>query len=215
MNEASFLKDRDAFLASISEDLSAWIQPVFYEEGEQIHDSLASDTLIYLYRGKLKILVYDAAGKEFLTFVESPRFIGDTDFLELPSMQQKIYAVSDCEGFMIHTGDCRSLLLHDARFMQFLAESIAAVSRCRLEKELTQRTYPLKNRLAAFILQWSDEEGVFSLPITETARCMGAAYPYVHSVLTKLENAGMICRNASGLKITDRDKLEALRPAAF
>ena len=69
--------------------------------------------------------------------------------------------------------------------------------------------FPLKNRLAEFMLEM-EEENIYSVLHTEAAEYLGTSYRHLLLTLAQMTDQGVIKKAPGGYLILDRNKLQAL-----
>lgn len=118
-----------------------------------------------------------------LDFVEGPCFLGEMELLGVQKVTSGVTARTDCAGWMIRLEECREEMLNDPVFLRQLcifsnekAIRVTSTAACN-------QMYPLKNRLATFLLQ-SQRQGLYCEPHTQTAAYLGVSYRHLLSVLS-------------------------------
>ena len=74
-----------------------------------------------------------------------------------------------------------------------------------------RQSFPLKNRLAGFILETA-ENRVYGEPHTEAAEYLGATYRHLLYVIAEFYKEGLLHKSEVGYRITDADTLRKYLP---
>lgn len=111
---------------------------------------------------------------------------------------------------MIRLEECREEMLNDPVFLRQLCIFSNEKAICVTSTAACNQMYPLKNRLATFLLQ-SQRQGLYCEPHTQTAAYLGVSYRHLLSVLSDFVKGGLLRKTPAGYAILRPEGLEALR----
>ena len=135
-------------------DITSYASPVRYPSGTVIFPEWQKATqLLYLEEGKARCTMsHENGAVTILDFVEGPCFLGEMELLGVQKVTSGVTARTDCAGWMIRLEECREEMLNDPVFLRQLcifsnekAIRVTSTAACN-------QMYPLKNRLATFLL---------------------------------------------------------------
>ena len=193
-------------------DITSYASPVRYPSGTVIFPEWQKATqLLYLEEGKARCTMsHENGAVTILDFVEGPCFLGEMELLGVQKVTSGVTARTDCAGWMIRLEECREEMLNDPVFLRQLcifsnekAIRVTSTAACN-------QMYPLKNRLAPFLLQ-SQRQGLYCEPHTQTAAYLGVSYRHLLSVLSDFVKGGLLRKTPAGYAILRPEGLEALR----
>ncbi len=202
---------QDTFLSLFSFDISPYVRDVSYKKGETIFfPGDESEKLIYIYSGFSRCsFLYPDGRYALLDYAPSPAFYGELELLSIQQYKSFVEAVTDCRGYEIDTLHSKDKLLSDPVFLKNLASYIAG-KLFRVNKEMAKNlSYPLKKRLASYILD-NSPSGVYSLSHTDTAKYFSTSYRHLLFVFKELEEEKLIQKVGRGkYRIIDELRLKA------
>ncbi len=184
------------FPSLFSFDITPFLREAEYGKGESIFNiGDECGRLVYIYSGSSRCsLLYPST----LDYTEERAFYGE---FELPGNRKYTSlaeAASSCPGYVIDTAECREKLPLDAVFLKNLPVYIALkLLRVNL-KTSGNLTYPLRRRLAEYILS-SSENGIYTRSHSDTARCLSVSCRHLLYVLKSFEDEGLIERKRRGV----------------
>ena len=181
---------------------------LYYETGEELR-SPGRDFLYYLYQGRCKVSTVSANGKtHIVNTLKGPCLVGEIEFIT----RGEAYKVSALEGSYVIGIDLlkyRDKLLHDSRFLRALCRELAMKEKNSSIRMINSFAYPLKNRLAEFIIDYS-ENGVFRIKKTVTAESLGVSYRHLEKVMDEFIKARYLNKKGLQYRICDSRALEDL-----
>ena len=167
-------------------------------------------TLYFLAEGKVKIyMIHDNGKQSLIQFVDQGNYIGELSLLEAETTPKDVIAVQPCVCIAFPFAAFQTALLSDAPFLRHLCVYLGRELLTRTERLSQNQTYPLINRLAAFIL-FTAHAGVYQEPHGETAEYLGVSYRHLLYTLEKLKSENIICKQKTGYTIRNMRALRAL-----
>ena len=198
------------FLSLFSFDITPYVQEVEYLKGETIFNiGDEGGKLVYIYSGSSRCsLLYPDGKNATLDYTQERAFYGEFELLGIQKYTSLVEAATPCRACVVDTSKCRDLLLCDAVFLRNLSVYIATkLLRVNL-KTSVNLSYPLRRRLAEYILS-SSESGIYSISHSDTARCLSVSYRHLLYVLRSFEDEGLIARTGRGVyRIENPEALE-------
>lgn len=164
--------------------------------------------LFYLVNGRAKLyLSHDNGRITLINFLTAPCFIGEMELLDDERLANGVQAITVCECYAIRLDECREKLLNDTKFLRYICRFLSRKAIGNTANYSRNQSYPLKNRLAAFMLEtaWN---GVYREPHGEVAEYLGVTYRHLLYVLADFVKTGLIEKTSAGYRISD---IEALR----
>ena len=104
----------------------------------------------------------------------------------------------------------REKLLGDALFLKHLCQLMGHKLIANRDVFTAGQAYPLKNRLAAYLLLVIPKGAPLSQPLTGVARYLGVTYRHLLRVMGDLQKQGLLQKQADGYRISDRPALQKL-----
>lgn len=197
----------DIFSFDIKPYTSMWS----YEPGEKIcKEGETPSYLFYLSRGRAKVSLSHGNGKiTLINFLTAPCFIGEMELLDKNKLSDEVKAVTVCECYAIKIEECKEELLQDSKFLRFLCQYLSSKAIGNTSNYARNQSYPLKNRLASFILD-SMEKGWYREPHTEAAEYLGVTYRHLLYVMADFVKKGILEKKESGYKVMDIEALQKI-----
>lgn len=192
------------------------ITPVRYKAGERVH-SAADDCvgMFLVVSGELRTYILSDRGKEFTLFrLGSGGVCVLTAACLLKSITFDVFvdAETDCELLLIHAVTLSKLHAQNPLIENFTlkmaADKFSAVVRV-LESMLFMT---FEQRLATFLLAEAEKNNAAVIRLThdQIAKYIGSAREVVSRAIKKFEKEGIVSLFRGGVKITDRDALQAI-----
>ncbi|MBR3227508.1 MAG: cyclic nucleotide-binding domain-containing protein [Erysipelotrichaceae bacterium] len=181
---------------------------LYYETGEDLR-SPGKDFLYYLYKGRCKVSTVSANGKtHIVNTLKAPCLVGEIEFIT----GGEAYKVSTLEGSYVIEIDLlryRNALLHDSCFLRALCKELAAKEKNSSIRMINSFAYPLKNRLAGFIIDYAEDD-VFRIKKTVIAESLGVSYRHLEKVMDEFVKAGYLDKKGLIYRLSDRSTLAKL-----
>lgn len=201
--EGKPLKDLFSF------DISPYAQWQVYPSGGVIFPPWEELTqLVYLVEGRAKCTTsLENGAVTILDFAQGPCFLGEMELLGVQEMSSEVTAQTECRGWVIQWEHCREKMLADPVFLRALCVASNEKAVRVTAAAVRNQNYPLKNRLATFLLN-TQHQGVYREPHAQAAAYLGGELP------PPLVGAGGLSAGRAGGKNTGRVPLARLgRPA--
>ena len=192
-------------------DVRPYSALVRFEAGDIIlSEGEANDALFFLEKGRVKVSATQPNGKVLIvSFIDAPAFLGELEFLGARELTNGVTAVLPCACWRIDGTRCRERILNDATFLRKLCVMQGRRFVQNAEKSAQSQSYPLKARLAQFILQTAPD-GVYREKHTEAAAYLGVTYRHYLYVLADMVDRGILEKTPQGYHIRDREDLRSL-----
>lgn len=205
------------FLSHFDFDITPYLSVVEFDGDETIlHEGTRPPFLYYIISGSLKRYVTHENGRvSLVNFLSGPCFIGEIEMLQKQRVAKGVKAITACVAFAVDFAACEDRILNDNKFLRHLIFYLSRNSVKSGYRQAANRAWPLKNRLARFILNTS-HNNIYRQRHTETSEYLGVTYRHLLYVIAELVEAGILCRTKRGYEITDRpalEKLAAVMPA--
>lgn len=184
---------------------------VRFEKNEVIYRTeFQRQYLIFFLRGKVQVCSNLSNGKSMLVcFYTSFQLLGDLEFCGIDTLSISLHAVEPCICITLQIPEIRLLLEKDDLFLRFLSQSLAKKLEASTINSSINLLYPLENRLASYLCQTS-ENGCFSENLTQLAELLCTSYRHLLRVIKSFQNEGILCREPSGYRITNPERLTEL-----
>ena len=171
---------------------------------ERLPESVISDAVFFVYRPGEEIVKTGKDPKYLFLMIEGEmELLGfDGDVLNVRATERTILAG-------IPVDRCRHLLLEDTVFLRRLCLEISRKEREKIFSIARTQGYPIRNRLAEFILETS-EDGRYHIRKVDASESLGTSYRRIQQVMSAFVNEGYLIREGTGYRINDRKALEVL-----
>lgn len=217
MNRINSIKSNDYYNHFLLEDYFSFdIRPytsvVRFEPNEVILQEGSKPTyLYYMLSGRAKLFLSHKKGSiSLINFLNAPCFVGEMELLDKEKSSDGVTAVSACICYAVQISDCGEKMLNDTIFLQYLCRFLNHKAIGNTYNYSKNQSYPLKVRLASFILMTSID-GVYREQHTEVAEFLGVTYRHLLFVLAEFVKEGLLIKTDGGYRI---NKIEELRKAA-
>lgn len=194
-------------------DISPWAAVARFAGGNVIlREGEPVRRLYFLAEGRVKASVTHENGKTTLTsFLSAPCFLGEMELLGARPADRplKITAITPCACCALDFA-LADRMLADPRFLRTLCGYLSAKAVRNTDDYARGRTYPMKCRLARFILLTA-RDGWYREAHAEAADYLGVSYRHLLYVLSGFVQCGWLERTAAGYRVIDE---AALRNAA-
>ncbi len=192
-------------------DITPYTTPKQYFAGDTINQE-GSDVqiLLFIEEGTATCTDTEENGVEnLIAYLQGPCFIGDLELVGARKSSSGVTAITDCTCTVIHLSRCRDLVLNDVKFLQYLCKNFAQKTVRNSRNMLMGKSYPLKNRLATFLLDMQNK-GLYTIPHTEASSYLGVSYRHFLFVMKEFQEDGWIEKTRSGYRISNQRALEEL-----
>lgn len=185
-----------------------------FRKGEFLcEERVAPRRLYFLMDGKVKLSMIHQDGSVTLAqYFEAVSVLGELELLGIRSQSQSIEAVQDAVCIALPFERCGALMLSDTVFLRNLSRFLAEKMLRSVDKLVATQSYPLENRLAAYLLETEEDRGMapggwMKLRLTDLAQYLGCSYRHLSRVMGQFAEAGWIEKERTRLRITDRTAL--------
>lgn len=185
-----------------------------FRRGEYVcEERMTPNRLYFLMDGRVKLSMIHQDGSVTLAqYFEAVTVLGELELLGIRSQSQTIQAVQDSVCIALPFERCRTLLLSDAVFLRNLSRFLAEKMLRSVDKLVATQSYPLENRLAAYLLETEEARGVgpggwMKIRLTDLSQYLGCSYRHLSRVVGQFAGAGWIEKERVRLRITDRTAL--------
>lgn len=166
--------------------------------------------LFYLAHGRAKLYATLANGRvSLIDFLDSPCFIGEIELIDETHIPRAVQAIETCWCLALPMKPFRTQLLNDVLFLRNLCTALSRKNYRNIVSSTQNQSFPLANRLAAFILL-TQHEGLYQEKHTQAAEYMGVSYRHLLYVIAQFTRDGMLRKQKSGYIVHDKRALAAL-----
>lgn len=206
--------DKKLFEELFDMDIGLYLEEREFQPDEFImREGERSEYLYYLTEGRAKLFLSQENGRiSLINFIEAPCFIGEMELLDEERLPQGVKAISFCKCYRIRMASCKEELLQDAKFLRHLCIFLSEKATKNTNNYMRNQSYPLKVRLAEFILKMSVND-CYREPHTEVAEFLGVTYRHLLYVLAQFVEDGVLEKTKYGYQIRDRERLEGIAGA--
>ena len=145
-----------------------------------------------------------------LDFAQGPCFLVEMELLGVQEMSSEVTAQTECQGWVIQWEHCREKMLADPVFLRALCVASNEKAVRVTAAAVRNQNYPLKNRLATFLLN-TQHQGVYREPHAQAAAYLGVSYRHLLSVLAAFQREGLVEKTPEGYHLRDWAGLRALQ----
>ena len=156
----------------IDEELENHVEIQFFQKEELILK--AGEKLNYYYllvEGKIKVSYLFENGKSMLMKVYSAfNVIGDIEIMKNQPVRCDVEAITDTYLLTIPADLIRKSYMNNVRFLQHLVLSLSTKLEATINNTSYNFIYPLKNRLASYLMEYLREEDLLNEKSEKTAQ---------------------------------------------
>lgn len=192
-------------------DISPYVRLVEFQPDDMIlNDNEALEYLFFLADGRAKLYLTHANGKiSLVNFIDSPCFLGEMELFGAQERTNAVKAITLCRCFAISLRECKRYIINDIRFLKRICLSLGKKALANTDNYSRNQAYPLKNRLASYILLTS-HNGMYAERHTEAAEYLGVTYRHLLYVMAEFVKDHILEKTEAGYRIIDRDSLVSL-----
>ena len=162
--------------------------------------------LYYLLEGRCRVRTLNQEGKSFiLNTIIAPALVGEIELIT-EDVSFSVETIDRCTLIALPFNSCREKLLNDSRFLLHLCELLTEKEREHALKLVQYTSYPLENRLSAFILENAVNDRL-SIKKTVIAESLGVSYRHLETVMKNFTEKGILSKNRLVYTITDKEEL--------
>ena len=205
------LMDSSGYLQQFSTDMTSHTRLFRIEAGEYIvKEGERPDYLFYRAQGRAKLYVTMPNGRvSLIDFFTSPCFIGEMELLNEEFEVRAVQAIETSWCLALGMKQHRNQLLNDVIFLRSLCILLSVKNYRNIISATQNQSFPLANRLAAFILL-TQNEGVYQEKHTQAAEYLGVSYRHLLYVLAQFQRDGLIGKQGGGYLIREPKILAGL-----
>ena len=193
-------------------DIRPYIQLYYFKKGTALYrENGTVDCLYFVMSGQVSVSLTQKNGRtSTVELVPGQGVLGELELVGAQCGPQEACAMTDvwCLGFPLK--QCREKLLGDALFLKHLCQLMGHKLIANRDVFTACQAYPLKNRLAAYLLLVIPKGAPLSQPLTGVARYLGVTYRHLLRVMGDLQKQGLLQKQADGYRISDRPALQKL-----
>lgn len=184
-----------------------------YEKGELI---VAADerllSMMILVSGTAQVCSYSPDGKlVVVAHAEPPQMIGDIEYLQDKKTLHHVYAKSRVRVIAISADVLPMYCTDSLAFYRLICRNLINKLYDTSYEYSRSLLYPAKNRLAKYLADHVDGDGMVYLKIKDTAEKLGITTRHLSRLINDFERLGIIKRvGAKVFDIIQEDKLQAL-----
>lgn len=205
------LMNESAYRSQFSFDAAAGARLYQVDAGEYIvKEGERPAYLFYLARGRAKLYVTLSNGRvSLIDFFAAPCFIGEMELLNENFEARAVQTIETSWCLALPVKRYRTLLLNDVLFLRNLCVLLSRKNYRNIVTSTQNQSFPLTNRLAAFILL-TQNEGVYCEKHTQVAEYLGVSYRHLLYVFAQFHREGMLKKLKCGYLIIGWEALTAL-----
>ncbi|WP_341876690.1 transcriptional regulator YeiL [Defluviitalea saccharophila] len=202
-----------------SEDMSPFMELFLFKSGEFICKENEEISYVFFFvEGKAKVYITLSNGKSLLLcFYQNFTILGDVELVEKKNASTNVQAIEDVYCIGISLERARGYLLNDPKFLRTICNSLGGkLVRCSNNSSINL-LYPLKNRLASYILvagkpiDQKENRGIeFYGNLTEIAELLGTSYRHLLRTLNELTEMRVLKKKNSSYEVIDLEQLRKL-----
>ncbi|MDP4146873.1 MAG: transcriptional regulator YeiL [Bacillota bacterium] len=194
-----------------SSNIIPFLNLVEFNDGDFIYKEGTSPTyFFYMIKGNAKLCLTHKNGKtSLINFLEAPCFIGEMELIKAQEHTNGVQALSSCICFCFDISRCKELLLDDTVFLRHLCFFLSKKAIQNTRNYTQNQVYPLKNRLASFILL-TNHNGLYVEKHSEVCEYLGASYRHLLYVIADFCKSGILEKTIKGYKIKDINLLSKM-----
>lgn len=209
----TFIKNHD--LGSIFDDrMIEQLELHCFDLGDQLIEEGAEVKYLYLVlEGEARVSPSSTEGKSgFLEYILPMDVIGDMEYFSQSPYFHSVVALTPCTYLAIPVKMIQSHFSHNINFYRFICENMASKMKRTSERYSRSLLYPLKNRLANFLLEQASRQNsnTITAPTEQIAEYFGVTSRHLRRVLSELEKEGVIHRSKDQITLMKLAFLQAL-----
>lgn len=198
-----------------SVDMEPYLELHTFQKGEFLcEERKTPDHLYFILEGKVKLsLIHQDGNVTLAQYYEAGDILGELELLGMREASQTIEAVGTVTCLALPFEQCKDIMLQDTKFLQNLCRMIAGKMQRSVNKLVGIQTYPLENRLAAYLLQKESEVGQgqwMHVKLTDLAQYLGASYRHLSRIIKDFDDAKWIEKERTRMRVLEREVLYQL-----
>ena len=186
-----------------------------YERGDFIcNEGEKLENFIFLVEGKVKVSTTMSNGKSLLSAIyRNYAVIGDIELITESVIMKDVQAAEKSRCLLLDIEKAKELYNSDTTFLKFLCTEMSRKLVVFANVTVGNILYPLENRVAAYILETSENisgQCLFSEKLTETADFLGTSYRHLLRTLEGFVKNNAIEKTKNGYLVKDEEYLVSL-----
>ncbi|MBF9015128.1 MULTISPECIES: Crp/Fnr family transcriptional regulator [unclassified Oceanispirochaeta] len=185
-----------------------------FDEGERFIEEGSEVKYLYLVlEGEAQVAPSSESGTQvFLEYILPMDVVGDMEYFSSSPYFHNVVALTQCKYLAIPVSLITRQLGSNIHFYRFICENMAGLMKRTSTRFSRSLLFPLKTRLAKFILDQSDKQGTKNIHIhvDQVADYFAVTSRHLRRVLSELEKEEIISRTKAHIKLLDTESLEAL-----
>lgn len=203
---------QEALEAIFAPPVHSLLQLHYFDKNEQIITESSAVKYLYLVlEGDARVSPSSEEGKiGFLEFIYPGDIIGDIEYFSKDAYYHNVIALSSCIYLAIPVALIDSHFNKNINFYRFICENMASKLKRTSASYSRAMLYPLKNRLAMFIIEESIrvDSLVIDLSPSQIAAYFGVTPRHLRRVLNELIREDLITKELGHISIRNRHTLE-------
>lgn len=174
------------------------------------------DFVTYLYlviEGEARVMPSSTEGKSgFLEYILPMDIIGDMEYFTKSTYVHSVDALTPCKYLAIPVKMIEQQFGNNPRFYRFICENMASKMKRTSARYSRALLYPLKSRLANFLLDESLQQNSDTLILhtVQIAEYFAVTPRHLRRVLSELEKASVIKRSKNHILLLNKKDLESM-----
>lgn len=184
-----------------SVDLKVYMELLNFKRNEYIcKENERINYLFFFVEGKAKVYTTLSNGKSLLLcFYDALKILGDVEFINSEMATSSVQVIEEAYCIGIPLEQAREHLFADAKFLRLICSSLGGKLDRSSKNSSINLLYPLKNRLASYILATGEsakdngeERLEFNENLTEISELLGTSYRHLLRTFNDLVLKGAI-----------------------
>ncbi len=184
-----------------------------FEPGEFIlHEAEPPAYYYFLIKGKAKVIPSSENGKIALLDLLTPLdLLGDIEFIRSEDNYYSVMSIDHTILIALPMEVVKRSLRDNVAFNQMVSRVLAEKIRTLSVKYSRTMLYPLKNRLARYLIDHKGDQGeiMVDIPMEQTADYFGITTRHLRRIMSEFETDQVLKRSRGKVIILDMDRLEA------
>ena len=200
-------------------DMKQFMELMIFKKNEHIcKDGEVIEYLFFFVKGKAKVYTTLGNGKSLLLcFYKEFKVLGDLEIIECETASTNVQVIEETLCIGISKENVNKYLLKDSKFLTFICSSLSSkLNRCSKNSSINL-LYPLKNRLASYILATAEKKDndskeniVLNDNLTEISELLGTSYRHLLRTINTLCINEIIRKKDNYYEIIDEMNLRKL-----
>lgn len=202
---------------SIGEDYREHYEFHVFENGDLICEMDEQVHYFYVFlKGKAKVYITsDDARVLLLRFYKPSTYFGEVELLNDTPYRSNVEAIGECLFLAYPTSYIKKYCLNRASFLKHICLDLSEKLDSSSLKSSYSILYPLKNRLASYILEYqsvnpSCDHIILTESYKEIAESLGTSYRHLNRSLNQFREMGIIQVDGKTIQILNLKALRAL-----